>query len=108
MLCFQNSTYLDSPTLMTFSFSTDLNTSLPQVGQYGIRLGTLASSFDGPSKLYFHNLIGDPFVELQTLFMGATFYYMTCQLDKSTKNLNKCILVCPTKVLGPSFKQPKT
>jgi hypothetical protein len=41
MLYFQNSTYLDSPALMTFSFSTDLNTSLPQVGQYGIRLGTL-------------------------------------------------------------------
>jgi hypothetical protein len=40
--------------------------------------------------------------------MGDTMYCMIGQLDESTKNLNKCMLVCPTKVLGPSFKQIKT
>jgi hypothetical protein len=54
---FQKSTYLDSPTFMNFSLSTNLDTSLPQIGQYGIGLGTPIGNFDDPSRLAFHNLI---------------------------------------------------
>jgi hypothetical protein len=74
---FQNSTYLDSPTLMNFSFSIDFNASLPQIGRYGTRLGTPIGNFGDPSKLHFHNLIGGPYVELQTLFVDETLFYMT-------------------------------
>ncbi len=68
---------------VNFSFSTDLNTSLSQIKQYGARLGTLVGSF------------GDVVQSIG-------------QLDNSTMNLKKCILICPTKVLRPSFKQPTT
>ncbi len=40
--------------------------------------------------------------------MGEILYCMTGQLDESTKNLNKCILMCLTKMLRPSFKQTTT
>jgi hypothetical protein len=54
---FQKSTYLDSPTFMNFSLSTNLDASLPQIGRYGIGLGTPMGNFDDPSRLAFHNLI---------------------------------------------------
>jgi hypothetical protein len=93
---------------MNFFFSKDLNALLAQIGQYGIGLGTSVGSFGDPSKLHFHNLIGSPSIKLQTLFMGETLYYMIGQPNESTKNLNKCISMCPTKVSRTSFKQPKT
>jgi hypothetical protein len=40
MPTFQKSTYSDNPTLIFFSLSIDLDASLPQIGWYGIRLGT--------------------------------------------------------------------
>jgi hypothetical protein len=49
--------YLDSPTLMNFFLFIDLDTSLPQIGQYGIGLGTPIGNFGDPSRLAFHNLI---------------------------------------------------
>jgi hypothetical protein len=67
--------------LVNFSFFTNLNTSLPQIKQYGARLGTLIGSF------------GDVIQSIG-------------QLNNSTMNLGKCILICPTKALRPSFKQP--
>jgi hypothetical protein len=100
--------YLDNPTLMNFFFSTNLDTLLPQIGQYGTWLGTQICNFGDPSGLAFHNLINGGFIKLQTGFVGETLYYITCHPNKSTKNLNKCISICPTKVLEPSFKQPKT
>ncbi len=104
MPCLENSTYLDSVALMNFSFSTNLNALLPQIGWYGIGLGTPIGSFGDPSKLHFHNLIGNPSIGPQTLFVGETLYCMTSQPNESTKNLNKCILMCPTKVSRTSFK----
>jgi hypothetical protein len=93
---------------MNFSFSKDLNASLPQIGQYGIGLGIQVGSFGDPSKFDFHNLIGGSYVGLRTLFMVEILYCMIGQPNESTKNLNKCILMCPTKVSKPSFKQPTT
>jgi hypothetical protein len=72
---------LDYPVLVNFSFPTNLNTSLPQIKQYGARLGTLVGSF------------GDVIQSIG-------------QLNNPTMDLKKCILICPTKVLRPSFKQP--
>jgi hypothetical protein len=69
--------------LVNFSFSIDFKTSLPQIKQYGARLGTPIRSF------------GDVVQNIG-------------QLNDSTMNLKKCILICPTKVLRPSFKQPTT
>ncbi len=73
--------------MLNFSFSTYLNASWPQIGQYGIELGTLVGSFRDPSALAFHNWIGGPFMGLQMLTIGETLYYIIGQLDKSTKNL---------------------
>jgi hypothetical protein len=91
---------------MNYFFSMDLNASLPQIGLYGTRLGTPVGSFGDPSKLHFHNFIEGPCVRLQTLYVGKTLYCMIGQLDKSTKKLNKCRLMCPTQVSRPSLKQP--
>jgi hypothetical protein len=49
--------YLDSPTLINFSFSIDLNASLPQIGGHGTRLGVLVGNFGDPLELAFYNLI---------------------------------------------------
>ncbi len=106
--CFQNSRYLDSPALMNYFFSTDLNTSSPQIGQYGTRFGTLVGSFGDPSKFDFHNSTRGSSVGLQTLYVGETLYYMIGQPNESTKNLNKCISMCLTKVSRPFFKQHTT
>jgi len=56
--------YLDSPEFINFSLSINLNASLPQIGQYGIGLGTLVNNFSEPFGLTFHNLIGDPSIGL--------------------------------------------
>jgi hypothetical protein len=53
MSCFQNSAYLKS-LFIKFSFSINLNTSLLQIGQYGIRLGSLVRSFRDPFGLSCH------------------------------------------------------
>ncbi len=45
---------------------------------------------------------------LQTLLVGETLYYITNQPKESTKNLKRCISICPTKVSRSSFKQPRT
>jgi len=108
MNCFQNSTYLNSPTLINFSLSTNLIASWPQIGRYGTRLGTLVSNFGDPSTLTFHNWIGGPSMGLQMISISETLYYIIGQLHESTKNLKICILVCPTKVFKPSFKQLRT
>jgi len=81
---------------------------LPQIGRYAIGLGTLIINFGDPSRLVFHNFIDGTSVELQIGYVGETLYYITSHPKKSTINLNKYILVCPTKVSRPSFKQPKT
>jgi hypothetical protein len=99
---FQDSTSLDSSTLIKKFLSTDLNASWPQIGQYGIGFGTLVGSFGDPLGLTFHNLIGGLFVGLQMLSMGET-----TQLNKSTRNLKRCIKICPTKVFGPSFNNQR-
>jgi hypothetical protein len=100
--------YLDNPKLINFSLSTNLNASLPQIGQYRIGLGTHVNNFGELSRLAFHNLIGGPSIGLHTLPMGQTWYCITGQPKESTKNLNICILVCPTNISRPSFKQPRT
>jgi len=73
---------LDYPILVKFSFSTNLNTSLPQIKQYGVMLGTPVGNF------------GDVIQSIG-------------EFDDSTMNLEKCILIRPTKDLRP-FKQPTT
>ncbi len=108
MPTFQKLTYLNNPTIIKFSFSIDLNTSLPQIEQYGTKMGIHASNFGDPSRLAFHSLIWGALVGFQTKYVGKTFYCMTCQFKELTKNLKKCVSVCPTKVFGPSFKQLKT
>jgi hypothetical protein len=80
---------------MNFSFSTNLKTSLPQIGQYGTRLGTLVSNFSDPSKLDFHNLIGGSFVGLQTLSVGETLYCMIGQPNESTKKIKQMHISVP-------------
>jgi len=108
MTTFQKSTYLDIPKLIKFSFSIDLNASLPQIGWYKTGLRILVGNFGDPFGLTFHNLIRGPSIELHTRSMGETLYCIIGQLKQSTKNLNICILICPTNVSRPSFKQPKT
>jgi len=44
-------------TLINFSLSINLTSSWPQIGRYGIRLGTLIGSFGDPLALTFHNWI---------------------------------------------------
>jgi hypothetical protein len=61
-----------------------------------------------PLGLAFHNLINGTSIKLQTKSMGESLYCITGHAKESTKNLNKCILVCPIKVFGPSFKQLRT
>jgi hypothetical protein len=100
--------YFDNPELINFSLSTDLDASLPQIGRYKIGLGTPIGNFGESFRLTFHNLIESPSIELQTRSMGETLYYITSQPNESTKNLNKCISICPTSISGPSFKQPRT
>jgi hypothetical protein len=108
MPTFPKSTYLDSPELINFSLSINLDASLPQIVRYRIGFGTTLGNFGEPSGLAFHNLIGGPSIGLHTRSMGETLYYIISQLEKLTKNLNICISVCPTSVLRPSFKQPRT
>jgi hypothetical protein len=108
MPTFQKSTYLDNLELINFFFSINLNASFHQIGRYRIGLGILIGNFGESSRLAFHNLIGGPSIGLQIGFVGETMYCITNQPNKSTKNLNKCILICPTNVLRPSFKHPRT
>jgi hypothetical protein len=56
MPTFQKSTYLDSPKLINFFVSIYIDASLPQIGQYKTRLGTLVSNFGELFALAFHNL----------------------------------------------------
>jgi len=56
--------YLDSPKLINFSFSIDLDASLPQIGRYKIGHGIPVSNFGEPFGLVFHNLIRGPFIGL--------------------------------------------
>ncbi len=104
----KNPLYLDSPELINFYVSSDLDASLPQIERYRTRLKTLVGNFGEPSTLAFHNLIQGPSIELQTRFVGETLYCITGQPNRSTKNLNICISICPTNVSRPSFKQPRT
>ncbi len=108
MFYFQNSMYLDSLTLINFSFSTNLTASWPQIERCGTRLGSQVGIFGDPSSLAFHNQIGGPSMGLQMLSIGEILYCITNQPNESTKNLKRCILVRPTKVSTPSFKQPRT
>jgi hypothetical protein len=71
-------------------------------------LGTPIGNFGDPSAVAFHNWIEGLFVKLKTLLINETLYYITGELDKSTKKLKMCISICHIKVSGPSFKQPKT
>lgn len=96
MSCFQNSTYLNGLILIKFSFSINLNTSLLQIGQYGIRLGSLLGSFHDPFGLSCHNLIGRPSLRLQRRFVGEILYHITSQPNDSMKNLKRSISICPT------------
>jgi hypothetical protein len=43
MPTFQKSMYLDALEVINFSFSTNLNASLPQIGRYKIGLGTVGN-----------------------------------------------------------------
>jgi hypothetical protein len=100
--------YLDSLALINFSLSIDLVTSWPQIGQYGTWLGTPVGSFGDPFALVFHNSIGGLSMGVQMLTVGETLYCITSQQNESTKDLKICILICPTKVSEPSFKQLRT
>jgi hypothetical protein len=99
---------LESPALMNFSFSINLDTSLPQIEQYGIGHGNIVGNFSDPSRLAFHNFISVTSIELQAWSMGKILYYITSHPNESTKNLNRCISVCLTKVSRSSFKQSMT
>jgi NAD-dependent dihydropyrimidine dehydrogenase PreA subunit len=41
-------------------------------------------------------------------FVGDTLYYIISHPEESTKNKNRCMFVCPTNAIGPSFKYPWT
>jgi hypothetical protein len=99
--------YLDSLIVTKFSFSTNLTTSWPKIGRYGIKLKTPINSFGNPSALTFHNWIRGPFMGLQMLSISETLYYIINQLDESTKKFKRCKSICPTKVSKLSFKQPR-
>jgi hypothetical protein len=105
---FQKSMYLDSLTLMNFSLSNDLDTSLPQTGWYGARLGILVGNFGDPFGLAFHNLISGISIRFQTKSVGKILYNIIDHLEESTENVNRCILVCLNKISTLSFKQPMT
>ncbi len=105
---FQNSTYLNNPTLINFYFSTDLATSRPQIWWYGTGLGTSIYNFGDPSTLGFHDWIKGPSMGLQMISIGETLYYIIGHPNESTKNLKICISICPMKVSKPSFKQQRT
>jgi hypothetical protein len=66
MLTFQKFTYLDSPKLINFSPSINLDASLPQIGQNRIGFGIIVGNFGEPSRLAFHNLIEGPSIGLHT------------------------------------------
>jgi hypothetical protein len=100
--------YLDSPTLMNFSLSNDLDTSLPQIGRYGIGLGILVGNYSDPFGLAFHNLIGGISIRFQIGYVEEILYFIIGHLEQSTKNLNRCISICPNKVSRLSFKQLTT
>jgi hypothetical protein len=53
-------------------------------------------------------LIGGPSMGLQKISMGETLYYTIGQPYESTKNLKRCILICPIEVSRSYFKQPRT
>jgi len=93
---------------MNFSLFINLDTSLPQIGQYGTWLRTPIGNFGDPSRLAFHDLINGASMKLQTGSVGETLYYIIGHPDESIKNLNRCISICPTKVPKSSFKQPRT
>jgi len=99
---------LDSLELINFSLSTDLDASLPQIGQYRTKLGTLTCNFREPFGLAFHNLIGGPSIGLLIGSMGETLYCIIGQPNKLMINLKRCISICPTNISRPFFKQPKT
>jgi hypothetical protein len=48
MPTFQKFMYFDSPKLMNFCFSVDLQGSMPHVGQSGTGLGVFVSNFGDP------------------------------------------------------------
>ncbi len=100
--------YLDSLKLIIFSFSTNLDASLPRIGWYKTRLGTPIGNFGELSRLAFHNLIKGTSIGLHTIYVGETLYCIINQLEKSAKNINICISVCLTNSSRPSFKQPRT
>jgi len=85
MHCFQNSTHLDSLALINFSLSINLTTSWPQIGQYGIGLGTLIRSFGEPFALAFHNWIEGFSMGLQTLLVNGILYCIIGQPNESTR-----------------------
>jgi hypothetical protein len=96
--------YLDSLEFINFSLSINFNASLPQIGRYRIGLGTLIGNFGELFKLTFHNWM--PIYWTPHMIYGETLYCI--QPKESTKNLNRCILICPTNILGPFFKQFNT
>jgi hypothetical protein len=104
MPTFQKSMYLDNPKLINFSLSTNLDASLPQIGQYRTRLGTPIGNFSELFKLAFHNLIKGPCIGLHIRFVGENLHCINGQPKESTKKLNICISICPTNISGPSFK----
>jgi hypothetical protein len=88
---FQKSMYLDSLTLMNFSLSNDLDTSLPQIGQYRTGLRILVGNFGDPFGLTFHNLISGISIKFQTKYVGEILCCIINHLEESIKNLNRCI-----------------
>jgi hypothetical protein len=97
--------YLDTPKLINFSLSIDLDASLPQIGRYRTRLGTSIGNFGQLFGLAFQNLIRGPSTRHKIGYVGETLYCITTKRDKLTKNLNICISVCPPNVSGPLQQQ---
>jgi hypothetical protein len=85
MPTFYKSTYLDSPKLINFPLSIELDASLPQIGWYKIGLGTLVGNFGEPFGLAFHNMINAHLLDSTHDLVGETSYCITCKRYESTK-----------------------
>jgi hypothetical protein len=110
MPIFQKSTYSNSLKLINVFISIDLDASLPQIGWYRTGLGTIVGNFGEPFRLTFHYLIKGQSIGLHTRSVGETLYCIIGQPEESTKNLNWCVLICPTNIydhllnnLGPKI-----
>lgn len=76
----------------------------PKIGWNWITFKTPLSNFKQPLSSNFHNPIIGPSFKLHIALVGETLYCITSHLEKSTKNKNRCVFICLTNTIRPSFK----